>query len=649
MKRGYYLTGACMLLLSACAMQESRLETALQHAGNNRVELQKVLKHFERDNDKYRAACFLIENMPYYGYYEGEALVNYTKYFEVYADGRHDAARLVDSLKKADGEFFWAALTRKKDIETVDSAFLVNNIEWAFKVWKEQPWGKNVCFDDFCEYILPYRILDEPLVQWREEIYNRYNPILDNIRGMPEAEDPVFVAKVLMDSLSKAPIYFTGLFPEGPHLGPDVLKWRSGSCREFTDIITYVLRAVGIPCGEDKVIMRGDCNASHFWNFALNKNRETYTLGLEGFTMLHKAVELDLPKGKVYRTTFSLNRNIMEEEHYPVIHPAFKRPFFCDVTSVYADSLNRRITFSAKQLYGEVDQRELIYLCVSKRNEWMPVAYAPFKNGKVCFEDVEGGLVFTLATWDGATLKVLSDPFFVDRQTGDLRAFKPGKESRDITLYCKYTLAFELHFFRRMLDGVVEGSNRPDYKDADTLHIIKEVPMRLFTTVNLNPDKPYRYVRYIGSDGNFCNIAELELYENISDTIPLKGFVSGTPGCWLGDGSHEYTNVFDGNPYTSFDYKEADGGWAGMDLGHKRILRKIVYAPRNRDNFIRKGDKYELFYCDEGRWNSLGAKVATSDSLVYQVPEGALLYLKNYTRGNDERIFEYKDHEQIFW
>ena len=54
-------------------------------------------------------------------------------------------------------------LTRKKDIEVVDSAFLVEHIEWAFKVWKEQPWGGNVTFDDFCEYILPYRIGDEPL------------------------------------------------------------------------------------------------------------------------------------------------------------------------------------------------------------------------------------------------------------------------------------------------------------------------------------------------------------------------------------------------------------------------------------------------------------------------------------------------------
>lgn len=44
-----------------------------------------------------------------------------------------------------------------------------------------------------------------------------------------------------------------------------------------------------------------------------------------------------------------------------------------------------------------------------------------------------------------------------------------------------------------------------------------------------------------------------------------------------------------------------------------------------------------------------GTTVANSDSLVYNVPKGALLYLKNHSGGVDERIFEYVDGEQVFW
>ena len=52
---------------------------------------------------------------------------------------------------------------KKHDIIEIDSAYLCHNIEWAFKVWQEQLWGKNISFETFCEYLLPYRIDDEPL------------------------------------------------------------------------------------------------------------------------------------------------------------------------------------------------------------------------------------------------------------------------------------------------------------------------------------------------------------------------------------------------------------------------------------------------------------------------------------------------------
>lgn len=53
------------LLLVAC--NETKLEYALRRAGDNRMELEKVLLHYsqeKKDSLKLKAACFLIENMP---------------------------------------------------------------------------------------------------------------------------------------------------------------------------------------------------------------------------------------------------------------------------------------------------------------------------------------------------------------------------------------------------------------------------------------------------------------------------------------------------------------------------------------------------------------------------------------------------------
>ena len=50
-----------LLLLTACQPKD-RLDVALEYAGDNRAELEKVLEHYRGDEMKYRAARFLIKN-----------------------------------------------------------------------------------------------------------------------------------------------------------------------------------------------------------------------------------------------------------------------------------------------------------------------------------------------------------------------------------------------------------------------------------------------------------------------------------------------------------------------------------------------------------------------------------------------------------
>ena len=149
------------------------LETVLQVAGENRQELEKVLHYYRinlADSLKYKAVCFLIENIPFYTYSDGEQLENYKSYYTWLKKSKGKTPQqVVDSIKKIYGPM--KEPSKKRDIMEIDSAYLCRNIDWAFKVWQEQPWGKNISFETFCEYILPYRIVDEPLSYWRETYY----------------------------------------------------------------------------------------------------------------------------------------------------------------------------------------------------------------------------------------------------------------------------------------------------------------------------------------------------------------------------------------------------------------------------------------------------------------------------------------------
>lgn len=58
-------------------------------------------------------------------------------------------------------------------------------------------------------------------------------------------------------------------------------------------------------------------------------------------------------------------------------------------------------------------------------------------------------------------------------------------------------------------------------------------------------------------------------------------------------------------------------------IGFRKEVKvdRIVYTPRNRDNYVRPGDVYELFYCERD-WQSAGTIKATADSLVFRnIPE----------------------------
>ncbi|MFR9262122.1 MAG: hypothetical protein ACLVL2_16250 [Bacteroides cellulosilyticus] len=97
--------------------------------------------------------------------------------------------------------------------------------------------------------------------------------------------------------------------------------------------------------------------------------------------------------------------------------------------------------------------------------------------------------------------------------------------------------------------------------------MIEEKPVRLQNVVYVSNPKEYRYLRYYGPAGSYCNVSEVGFYRDPNDMVPLQGRVIGTPGSFGGDKGHWYMSAFDGDPYTSFDYNQPDGGWAGIDLG----------------------------------------------------------------------------------
>lgn len=500
--------------------------------------------------------------------------------------------------------------------------------------------------------MLPYRIDDEPLAYWREMYYKKYNSLLDSLKLSDEldVEDPIVAANYLIKRLPDKKHYFTSVIPyQFDHIGSEYVQYLSGSCRETADFGIYLFRALGIPCAIDYIPVCNKANTEHFWLVTWDKNNEDYMTHIP--ELLRPVREDGWYKeddsSKVYRYLFGVNKKLYKaltlfrEEVYP-----FGRfPRFVDVTYNYGYYLKKKLTIPSSKLYQEKRSGKIAYLCSSSWESWVPVDWTEYNPDNIVFLNIKKGAIMRVATYEDGELCFVTDPFYVDKQTNEICYYSPGEEKQDVILYSKYSL--DDTFRSRMLGGVFEGSNHSGFMNSDTLFIIQNKPYRLNTVIRPQISKEYRYFRYMGPKNAGCNVAEISFYEQ-NDTLPLRGKIIGTSGCMQMDGSHEYTNAFDGQTWTSFDYVEPSGGWTGMDVGRKIRLDKIVYSPRNRDNYIRPGDVYELFYCN-GDWQSLGTIQATADSLLYQdVPKNTLLLLRNYTRGTNERIFTYENGTQLW-
>lgn len=507
------------------------LETVLQVAGENRKELEKVLHYYRinlADSLKYKAACFLIENIPFYTYSDSEQFENYKSYYTWLKKSKGKTPQQVaDSIKKIYGPM--KEPSKKRDIMEIDSAYLCHNIDWAFKVWQEQPWGKNISFEMFCEYLLPYRIGDEPLTYWREMYYDKYNSLLDSLRMSDslDIEDPVVAANYLISKLPDKSYYYTSVtpYPFG-HIGPEYVQYLSGTCREVTDFAVYLFRALGIPCAIDFVPVRSYINAGHFWLTTWNKDGEEY---MTDFPQKLRPVRKNWwyrwdDSSKVYRYTFSVNRDLYEQmaKYGEEVYPFWRLPKFTDVTYGYGYNFKKELVIPLEKQYKTKRSGKMAYLCVSDRDRWTPVDWTAYDAGHLAFQYVRNGSFMRVATYEDGTLCFLTDPFYVDKQSNENCYYPAGKGKEDVVLYAKCDIGRENMFRDRMIGGVFEGSNHPDFLEKDTLFIIQGRPNRLNTTVKSWSDKKYRYLRYFGPPRSACNISEVAFYEK-NDTVALSG------------------------------------------------------------------------------------------------------------------------------
>ncbi|GHT61513.1 hypothetical protein AGMMS50239_12590 [Bacteroidia bacterium] len=592
----------------SCSQRYSpEIEAVLNQAGNNRSELEKVLKHYSKnpaDSLKLKAAEFLIVNMPgkYSEYYDAPwndiAAVYWTKSF---------------NKQKTLNAYQLSKKIIREDVKYITADYLINNIELSFKVWQETPWGKHIPFDTFCEEILPYRVSTEPLENWREKALASFaDPYRDFLK---DASMTSVNACIKINSL--LPRF--NLIEDFPAMTySQLMASAKGYYDNRTALAIFSMRALGIPVTFDITLRWSETPISatgHSWNSVRDSaGNHLSFMGAES-NPIQDHLGNTLLKNKVYRRMFAKQGHI----HTEIQHiPPELRDNIMDISIEYTDMTDIEIPVK----YQSKIQSGYAYLASQHNLEWHPVASGETDGKTIRYRAVGKNNLYLPVHYINDVQTPAGDPFWLDNN-GKIYYYSSGSQDSLFTLtgISRNTNSYKM----AILNGVIEGSQTQDFTDSVVLHTFINLLVRSGQSITIPVHDDYQSIRWKSSLTGYCTAASISFYKT------------------------DDNNLSESSMKTSVSTSLRDS-WSSTIFSQPKYISKIKYTVF--DNFSKNSDnpnlEYELYCYAKGGWTSLGKQTEKNDTLIYTAPSKALFYLRNVTLDKSGYMFCIRDGKPKF-
>lgn len=151
------------------------------------------------------------------------------------------------------------------DLVNLTAEHLADNVSTALKTKQEMEWGRSIPEEMWLEYVLPYRVADEDLDDWRPEFYRTLSPLLK------DCHDTKTAARLIHQWLYKGGAGGTGRIDfkvsENRDQTPRQMLNQSklGRCFEMNLLLVALLRSAGIPARHAGVAYWTNLEMYHYW------------------------------------------------------------------------------------------------------------------------------------------------------------------------------------------------------------------------------------------------------------------------------------------------------------------------------------------------------------------------------------------------
>jgi hypothetical protein len=407
------------IFIVSCNRQPDYLEKALSMSGANRYELEKVLNHYKKnpeDKLKYKAACFLIENMPGKYTLDTMSMVANQPYFDKLAEtlstngeyGRGEMNKICDSIKEVHKQTANLSPVFISDLKTIKAEFLIRHIDCRFESKHQSLWADSISFDDFCKYILPYRTTNSYWDGSHDFFTEKYTPFIDSLNSLQTLGQ--YIDSEIKEKYINGGIFYREYYPFlYPVTFRNLLQSHIGVCSDICSVSIEAVRSMNIPAILNVIPCWGNGSNSHFMAeliknvpIRLYDNTQQIKTKPEDELISDMFWTQDIIRAnegipsvinisscrtvpKIFRETYALqHKNLYFQAKGEEIPQFFKNPHLEDITEKYLECADATVVFDTSL------SNRFVYLCCYNQDmiTFEPVAWAKIKHNKALFHDM---------------------------------------------------------------------------------------------------------------------------------------------------------------------------------------------------------------------------------------------------------------------
>ena len=163
-------------------------------------------------------------------------------------------------IDQREGLEFLIANMPDRDLRTLTSDFLMEEVRLAYLAWDKSPWKNDIPKEVFFNYVLPYANINERRDSWRKDFSERFSPLISGVQTPPQA-----AARLNQKLFPLLNVKYSTKRPKADQSPNESINSGTASCTGLSVLLIDACRAMAIPARFVGTPLWSDKSGNHSW------------------------------------------------------------------------------------------------------------------------------------------------------------------------------------------------------------------------------------------------------------------------------------------------------------------------------------------------------------------------------------------------